>query len=232
MRGQVKKWVHSCRDCSTRKTQPTAVIPPLRSQGIGAVGDRWALDVARPLPLTQDGNRYVIDAVDYASRNAVAVATPSHTAEYIAKFVAERLVLVYGPMRELVMGGAPELKGAVVKHLVRLLQAKQPTPVPYRPKLLGLVERFHKVWKDMVSMYVSESQDDWDQWLPCALYAYNGAKQGTTGFTPNKLMMGRRLRAPNELLRSSEVTAVGKWSAYHKRLVSQMEKAAALAEEA
>lgn len=226
MRGQVKQWVHSCRDCGTRKTQPRAVIPPLRSQGVGAVGDRWALDVAGPLPLTPDGNRCVIAAVDYASRYAVAVATPAHTAEHIARFVAEKLVLVHGPMRELVMDGAPELNGAVVKNLVRMLQARQATSVPYRPMLLGLVERFHKVWKDMVSMYVNEGQDDCDRWLPFAVHAYNGAKHGTTGFTPIELMMGRCLRATNEMLRFSAVTSVGKWSAYHQKLVKHLEKSA------
>ncbi|GMF51123.1 unnamed protein product [Phytophthora fragariaefolia] len=168
MRTQVKLWVPNCRDCGTRKTRPTAGIPPLRSQCIGAVGDRWALDVAGPLPVTADGNRYVIAATDYASRYAVAVATPAHTAVDIAKFIMERIVLVYGPMREVVMDGAPELDGAMIKELVKLLQARQTTPVPYRPMLLALVERFHKIWKDMVSMYVNEGQNDWDRWVPSA----------------------------------------------------------------
>lgn len=229
VRTQVKLWVRSCRDCGTRKTQPKAVIPPLRSQGVGDVGDRWAIDVAGPLPVTPNGNRYVIAAIDYASRYAIAVATPSHTAEHVARFIAERVVLVHGPMRELTMDGAPELNGKVVKQLAKLLQARQMTPVPYRPMLLGLVERYHKVWKDMVSMYVDEQQDDWDQWLPSAAYAYNGARHGTTGFTPNELMMGRRLRSPNELLRTSRVTMVGKWSEYHRQLVKHLERASEVA---
>ncbi|GMF47516.1 unnamed protein product [Phytophthora fragariaefolia] len=229
---QVKYWVRSCRDCGTRKTRPTAVIPPLRSQGIGDVGDRWALDVAGPLPVTANGNRYVIAAVDYASRYAVAVATPAHTATDIGKFLLERVVMVFGPPRELVMDGSPELNGEVVKKLVQTLQARQATPVPYRPMLLGLVERFHKVWKDMVAMYVDEHQDDWDQWVPCAAYAHNGARHGTTGYTPNELMMGRRLRTPNELLRASGVTQVVRWAEYHRNLVTRIERAAAIAKKA
>ncbi|KAE8902233.1 hypothetical protein PF010_g14839 [Phytophthora fragariae] len=54
-------------------------------------------------------------------------------------------------MRELVMDGAPELNGAVMEVLVNALHAKQLTPVTYRPALLGLVERFHRTWKDMVA---------------------------------------------------------------------------------
>ncbi|GMF51292.1 unnamed protein product [Phytophthora fragariaefolia] len=114
LREQVKYWVRSCRDCGTRKTRPTAVIPPLRSQGIGDVGDRWALDVAGPLPITANGNRYVIAAVDYASRYAVAVATPAYTATDIAKFLLERVGMVFGPPCVLVMYGAPWASPIVV----------------------------------------------------------------------------------------------------------------------
>ncbi|KAE9076116.1 hypothetical protein PF006_g28197 [Phytophthora fragariae] len=165
MRAWVRRWVQSCRDCGTRKARAKEVIPPLRSQGVGDAGDRWALDVAGPLPVTDKGNRYVVAAVDYATRYAVVAAVPSHRAPDIANFIVEKLVMVYGPMRELVMDGTPELNGAVVEALVNALQAKQLTPVPYRPALLGLVQRFHRTWKDMVAMFVSEAQSDWDRWL-------------------------------------------------------------------
>ncbi|OWZ17073.1 RNA-dependent DNA polymerase [Phytophthora megakarya] len=225
MKEHIRRWVRSCRDCGTRKARAREVIPPLRSQGIGDVGDRWALDVAGPLPMTARGCRYVVAAVDYATRYAVVAAVPTHTAQDIAKFIMDKLVLSYGPMRELVMDGAPELNGEVIEALVSDLQARQITPVPYRPALLGLVERFHRTWKDMVALFVAEAQDDWDRWLSCATYAYNGAQHSAMGYSPNELMMGRRLRAPNELLRSTGVTQVGAFADYHTALVSNLERA-------
>ncbi|GMF58802.1 unnamed protein product [Phytophthora fragariaefolia] len=60
----VRRWVQSCRDCGSRKAKAKEVIPPLRSQGVGGPGDRWAIDVAGSLPVTPEGNRYVIAAVD------------------------------------------------------------------------------------------------------------------------------------------------------------------------
>ncbi|KAE9060003.1 hypothetical protein PF005_g30378 [Phytophthora fragariae] len=232
MRAWVRRWVQSCRDCGTRKARAKEVIPPLRSQGVGDAGDRWALDVTGPLPVTDKGDRYVVAAVDYATRYAVVAAVPSHRAPDIANFIVEKLVMVYGPMRELVMDGAPELNGAVVEALVNALQAKQLTPVPYRPALLGLVERFHRTWKDMVAMFVSEAQSDWDRWLPCAAYAYNGARHSGTGYSPNELMMGRRLRKPNELLRTSGVTQVGVFADYRRTLVRKMAAATEAAKKA
>lgn len=148
----------------------------------------------------------MIAAVDYASRYTEAMEVPTHTAVDIARFVSARILLVYGPMRKLVMDGAPERNGVIIRELVKLLQARQATPVPYRPMLLGLLEQFHEVWKAMFSMYVSEGQDDWEQWLSCAVYSYNGATHGMTGLQPNELIMGSRLRSPNELVRASRLT--------------------------
>ncbi|KAE8976142.1 hypothetical protein PF005_g17715 [Phytophthora fragariae] len=216
MRAHVRKWVQACRDCGTRKAKAKEAIPPLRSQSVGSPGDR--IDV--------------VAAVDNATNYTVEVAVPRHTAHDIARFIIERLVLVFGPMRELVLDGAPELSGKVAAALTDLLQTKQISPVPYRPALLGLVERFHRSWKDMVAIYVVEAQNDWDRWLPCAVYAYNGARHSATGFSPNELIMGRRLRTPNELLRTAGVTQVGEFAEYHRKLVRQMAQCAAAAKTA
>ncbi|KAE8980713.1 hypothetical protein PF005_g23417 [Phytophthora fragariae] len=96
-----KKKVQSCHDCGSRNARATEVIPPLQSQGAGDAGDRWALDVADPVPVTDKDNRYVVAAVDYATRYAVVAVVPD-----IANFIVEKLVMVYGTMRELVMDGA------------------------------------------------------------------------------------------------------------------------------
>ncbi|GMF58614.1 unnamed protein product [Phytophthora fragariaefolia] len=64
--------------------------------GIGDVRYHWALDVAGPLPVIAN-----------------------HTATDTAKFLLERVVVVFGPPCELVMDGAPELNGEVVKKLVQ-----------------------------------------------------------------------------------------------------------------
>ncbi|ETP46517.1 hypothetical protein F442_07248, partial [Phytophthora nicotianae P10297] len=51
----------------------------------------------------------------------------------------------------------------------------------------------------------SEDQNDWDNWVDFAVYAYNSGKHSTVALSPNELMMGRRLRPPNELLRRTSV---------------------------
>lgn len=230
---EVKRWVAGCQECGSRKARPREVVPTLRSLRGGEVGDRWALDVAGPLPQTGGGQRYVIAAVEYVTRYAVAAAVEQHTAENVAKFIMKNIVLRFGVFRELLTDGAPELTGIVIEKLITMLQAQQINPVPYRPQMIGLVERFHRTWKDCIATYMhSEDQNDWDTWLDFAVYAYNSGKHSTVALSPNELMMGRRLRAPNELLRCANVTEAGKLSEYHARLLSAMKISHECAEQA
>jgi hypothetical protein len=43
----------------------------------------------------------------------------------------------------------------------------------------------------MLSAFVSEHQNDWDEHLPYIAMAYRAAKHETTGITPNYMMLGR-----------------------------------------
>jgi hypothetical protein len=114
-------------------------------------------------------------------------------------------------------------------ELLKLMHAKQATSVPYRPNLLGLVERFHRTWKDMVNLYVDEEQDDWDDFVPCALYAHNSSPHATHGFQPNGLMLGRKLQTPAALCRSRLVHPHRKLEAYHEMLLQDLRTARQLA---
>ncbi|KAE8953240.1 hypothetical protein PR001_g32958, partial [Phytophthora rubi] len=82
--------------------------------------------------------------LEYVTRYAVARSVVKHTADNVAAFLMDEVVLKFGVFRELLTDGAPEMTGRVIELLVNLLQAKQTNPVPYRPQMIGLVERFHR----------------------------------------------------------------------------------------
>lgn len=144
----INNWIRGCQECGSRKARPRQVISPLRSLRGGAVGDRWALDVAGPLPESRSKNKYVIAAVEYVTRYVVAAPVANHTAIDIDKFIMTHIVFRFGVFRELLTDNAPEMASDALDILVVLLLAQQTNPVPYRPQMIGLVERFHRTWKD------------------------------------------------------------------------------------
>jgi len=52
----------------------------------------------------------------------------------------------------------------------------------------------------MLGKMVSESQRDWDSKLFLVMAAYRATPHDSTGFTPNKLFLGRELRMPIDVL--------------------------------
>ena len=224
--------MRSCRDCGSRNSRPKEIVPPLRSVAGGVIGDRWALDFAGPLPVTPRGHRYVVVLVEYLSKMVVAVPVKTHDAATVAQVLLDQVVFRFGPFRELMCDNAAEFVSVVVRELIELLQAKQQTPVPYRPNLLGLVELFNRTWKDMVAMYVEESQRDWDEWISMACYAYNASRHTTTGFAPFAVMFGREARTPDALLRPTSSAAPASVAVHHRQLKGRLERIYALVQAA
>ncbi|KAG2978406.1 hypothetical protein PC121_g23134 [Phytophthora cactorum] len=199
----------------------------------GEVGDKWAIDVTGPLPVAMHGNKYVIAGVEYATRYVVAIAVPRHTAKVIATFLMVKIVFIFGSMREVITDEAAEFSSKATEELLELLQAKQAIPVPYRPNRLGLVERFHRTWKDMINLNVDDKHDDWDDILSASLYVYNSSVHTTHGFQPNDLTLDRQLRTPSEQLRKNRLGQPHKSiEAYHELLVDDLKRARVLAKEA
>ena len=62
------------------------------------------------------------------------------------------------------------------------------------------VERFHKTKNAILAKTVSEGQRDWDDQLPFVLAAHRATKHNSTGFTPNRLVLGREVLAPIDVV--------------------------------
>ncbi len=60
----------------------------------------------------------------------------------------------------------------------------------YHPQMDRLTEQKNQ-WVEQYLRLVTTNQDDWSTMLPLATLVYNNAKNGTTGFALNELLIGR-----------------------------------------
>ncbi len=51
----------------------------------------------------------------------------------------------------------------------------------------------------MIRCYVNQNQKNWDEHLPLLTSAYRSSQHAVTGFTPNRLMLGREVYQPQDL---------------------------------
>ncbi|UYV69523.1 hypothetical protein LAZ67_6003897 [Cordylochernes scorpioides] len=134
----------------------------------------------------------IIVCTDYLTRFAVTKALPTGEAKEAAKFLMEYVVLNHGAPREIITDRRRVFQSKLIEELTNQCSLSiHRFTTAYHPQTNGLTERLNKTLANMMAKYVSVEQKDWDAILPCATFAYNTAKQDTTGFTPFKLIHGR-----------------------------------------
>ena len=62
------------------------------------------------------------------------------------------------------------------------------------------MERFNRSLKEMLSKLVNSRRNDWDTILPYVMAAYRATPHTSTGLTPNRIMLGREVMLPVDLV--------------------------------
>ena len=78
----------------------------------------------------------------------------------------------------------------------------------FHPQTDGQTERTNRTLEQMLRMFVNYKQNDWDQHLSAAEFAYNNAKQASTEMSPFLLVTGQHPITPANLLCYSEESNV------------------------
>ena len=73
----------------------------------------------------------------------------------------------------------------------------------YHPQTDGLVERFNGTLKSTLQKFVDSGQKDWDDYFLPHLTICKEEIRQSTGFSPFKLLYGRKVRGPLDVLRES-----------------------------
>ena len=90
------------------------------------------------------------------------------------------------------------------KALFGILDVKLKLSTSYHPETDGQTERTNRTLEQVLRTYVGYHQDDWDRWLPLVEFAYNNAKQASTGLTPFYCDLGQHPLVPSSLIVTRE----------------------------
>ncbi|UYV84664.1 K02A2.6-like, partial [Cordylochernes scorpioides] len=157
--------------------------------------EKVGMDLLGRYPTSEGGNRWIIVCTDYLTEYAITKALPTSESMEVAKFFIEDVILKHGAPRELITDRGRNFTSS--NNQCRITHRKT---TAYHPQTNGLTERWNKTIADMLSMYVDVNQKDWDRILPFVTFAYNTAKQESTGFTPFFLVHGREAETPLNVL--------------------------------
>ena len=91
-------------------------------------------------------------------------------------------------------------ESTLFQELCERMEIQKIRTTPYQPQTNGCVERFHSTLNSMIGKIVSHTQKDWDLCLPTVMAAYRASQHESTGFTPNRIVLGHENRAPLDII--------------------------------
>ena len=95
----------------------------------------------------------------------------------------------------------------------------------FHPETDGQTERNNQTLEQMLRNYVNYKQDDWDAHLSAAEFAYNNAKQASTGATPFFLSTGQNPLVPAGLLNIENEINVPSTEDFVQNIANNIKKA-------
>lgn len=105
-----------------------------------------------------------------------------------------KIISRYGIPEKILSDQGSEFINSVMNSIYQWLNIKKITTAPYHPQGNGVLERFHRELRAIITKLKEEKGKSWQELLPSALFAYRTQIHGGTGTTPFEAFYGR---APN-----------------------------------
>ena len=188
MNNDIGQYVKSCPACQTttdfktvsNELHPIAVVSPWYHIGMDLI----------KMPTSKHGNKHILSIDDYFTKWPEAVAIPDKNAETIASTLFD-IFLRMGFPAVYSSDQGREFVNSVLELLVEKSKAAHRISSAYHPQTNGLTERFNRTLKDTLIKVCNENQDNWDDFIDEALFAYRAGKQKSTQETPFEIMYDR-----------------------------------------
>ncbi|PIK51637.1 hypothetical protein BSL78_11447 [Apostichopus japonicus] len=161
--------------------------------------ERVAADITE-LPLTTNGNRYVLVVTDYFTKYINMYALPDQTAETVAQCLFDKYFCEHGISEVLHTDQGKQFESKLVHRLCKLMGIVKTRTSPYHPQSDGQVERFNRTLKSELSKRLFSTGNQWDKMLNHIAFSYNTSVHSSIGYSPFFLVNGREARMPLEVM--------------------------------
>src|SRR5882724_2821299 len=133
--------------------------------------------------------------VDCLSKCTHAVLTTSDvTALGIAQLFRDHVWKLHGLPEEVISDQGTQFVLNFTCSLSQLLKIRIVASTAYHPQTDGQTERVNQEVEQFLQLFVNQCQDNWDEWLYIAKFAYNNRVHASTHSSPFMLDSGQHPR--------------------------------------
>jgi hypothetical protein len=116
----------------------------MHQYNVGAPFKRTAIDVAGPFPRSNQGNRYLLIAMDYFTKWTEAYTIPSQEASTVAEALVTNFFCCFGIPWELHSDQSHNFESCLVQEVLQCLGVNKTRTTPIYPQSDGMVECYIK----------------------------------------------------------------------------------------
>jgi len=190
----------ACDVCATGRAAPTRAHGQLQKVFAAAPMDLVAVDVLSGLPVTADGSKCLLVAVDYFTKWVEAYPLPDEEAATCMRVLFDQFFARFGLPLQLHSDQGRNFELRLVAELTNLTGIRKTRTTPFHPRSDGQTERMNRTILAMLRATAHDNPEDWTSKIPSVLAAYRMTPHKVTGVTPNMAMLGREVCCPCTLI--------------------------------
>ena len=118
--------------------------------------ERQEVDIVEPLPITREGNRYIVVVMDYFSRWSEARPLKAVNVNTVVTFLYEEIICRFGVLRILQSDRGIHFMNEIIQRLTKRFRIKHSLSSSYHPQSNGLVEKFNKMLCERIAKLAEE----------------------------------------------------------------------------
>ncbi len=160
------------------------------------------MDCVGPLPCSRSGSKYLLTVMCLATRFPSAYPLRTITSRSIVRALSQ-FMSVFGIPRIIQSDQGANFTSHLFQQVLKQLRIKHNLASAYHPQSQGTLERFHQTLKSLLRAYCVQLDRDWEEGLPWLLLAAREVVQESTGFSPNDLIFGHKVRGLLAVLQNS-----------------------------
>lgn len=202
MKKDVQNFISSCQSCQKNKTlNKTVKQPMVITTTSSKLFERIFLHIVGPITTSKKGNNYILILQDDLTNFSAAYPLVSHDENSVSKAFVEGFVCQHGIPESILTDCGTEFMGKIFAACCKLLQIDKLHMTPYHPQSNDGLERSHQTLAAYLRHYVDKYLDDWDDYVPYAMFVYNTTIHTTTKHQPYELIYGFPASIPHTLSR-------------------------------
>jgi len=201
----IKKFIQKCELCQKNKVSRINKLPMVITTTSKTPFEKIFLDIVGPLNISYNNNRYILTIQDDLSKFSLAIPLENQLSETIAKAFVDNFICRFGAPLCILTDQGSNFISELIHNVCKILKIKKLQSTAYHPQTNGALERSHRTIVEYIRNFIEKDPNEWDHWLPFAMFTYNTTPHSSTNLMPFEIIHGFKPNIPTSLKTNNRI---------------------------